>query len=89
MSSMMKCLLSFLNIFKLSYFPAVVLKLSYRVSSIFWTLASYSDTKFANKSSHSTDCLFILLVVKETILFSLGNFRTLAKVIWPHMCEFV
>ena len=55
------------------------------VSSIFWTLASYSDTKFANKSSHSIGCLFILLVVKETVLFSLGNFRALATIIWPHV----
>ena len=29
-----------------------------------------------------------LLIVEETLLSSLGNFRILAKIIWPDMCEF-
>lgn len=53
------------------------------VSYIFCILDPYSVTKFADTSSHYIGCL--LLIVEETILSSLGNFRTLIKIICPHM----
>ena len=30
-----------------------------------------------------------ILATSETILSSLGNFRNLAKIFWPHMCQFI
>lgn len=30
-----------------------------------------------------------LLIVEETIFSSFDHFRTLAKIFWPHMCEFI
>ena len=86
MSSMKKCLLKFFTHF-LNSVICLLLFWSWVavVSYIFWILAPY--TKFADMSSHSIACLFILLIVQETILSSLGNFRTLAKTIWPHVCE--
>ena len=58
-------------------------------ASIFWILAPYKITKFADTASRSTGSLLIMLIVEGIILYSPGNFRTLAKIIWPHMCEFI
>ena len=30
-----------------------------------------------------------ILATSETILSSLGNFRNLARIFWPHMCQFI
>ena len=46
----------FYTFLKLNYLPAVVLKLQL-LFYIFWILSHYSDTKFADTSSHSIGCL--------------------------------
>ena len=72
---------------KVSYLPFVVLKLSCSSCYIFWILAPYSDARFADTSSYSISSLSV--DVEETIFSWCGQFRTLAKIIWPHMCEFI
>ena len=84
MSSMKKCLLKlfthFLNsVICLLLFSSWVVLVSY----IFCISDPYSVTQFADTSSHYIGRL--LLIVEETILSSLGNFRTLIKIICPHM----
>ena len=72
---------------KVSYLPFVVLKLSCSSCYIFWILAPYSDANFADTSSHSISSLSV--DCWRDHLFLICHFRTLAKIIWPHMCEFI
>ena len=82
-----KCLLElFIHFSKsVSYFPAVVLKFVV-VACIFWILASIQI-----KSLQILPLILqvaFLLIVEETLLSSLSNFRILAKIIWPDMRDF-
>ena len=68
-----------------SYLPAVVLKLSW---SSFFDILDVSPLFRYTFWRYFLSFYSCLLLIVETLLSSLFKFITLAKIIWPHMCQF-
>lgn len=88
MSSMVMSIKDFYTFFKGSYLPAVVLQLN--CSSCLFTLDIGPIFRYESLQIFLLILwVAFLLTAEESVHPSLGNFRNLAKIIWPHLCQFI